>query len=191
MSILNTTQQVSEWLAFYNLSQFDYKFQFHKLTGDLLLELSDKDLRTMGIERIGDRKRIIRAVTHLINHNYKSEADKLEDDCLRQCNTEKQKAMLQQISESEQELEMLQRECDTTNQNIELAYDQIHSMKKAREDQLMAMEDMYETSLYEQETLKKLQCVKEDLMVYTHMMKDKLANLNAMQQTLEQQLAEN
>jgi len=55
-------EKVGEWLLSAGLGQCADVFQTHRITGDVLLDLSADELAEIGIQAIGDRKRILRAV---------------------------------------------------------------------------------------------------------------------------------
>lgn len=54
--------KVSEWLASAGLSHCVGAFQKHRISGDVLLDLSPDDLAEIGVHAVGDRKRILRVV---------------------------------------------------------------------------------------------------------------------------------
>jgi len=54
--------KVSEWLASSGLDQYVANFQEHRITGDVLLDLSMADLAEIGVRAVGDRKRILRGI---------------------------------------------------------------------------------------------------------------------------------
>lgn len=58
-------EKVSEWLAFSGLDQYVANFQDHRITGDVLVDLSQDDLAEIGVHAVGDRKRILRAIALL------------------------------------------------------------------------------------------------------------------------------
>jgi len=60
-----TTDKVSEWLVSVGLGHLKEVFQEHRIRGDVLLDLSQTDLAEMGVQALGDRKRIIRAIALL------------------------------------------------------------------------------------------------------------------------------
>jgi hypothetical protein len=60
-----TSDRVSEWLASLGLGHLKELFQEHRISGDVLMELSQTDLAEMGVSALGDRKRIIRGIALL------------------------------------------------------------------------------------------------------------------------------
>jgi len=190
--LLKTPQQVSEWLAHYNLSQFDAKFQFHKLTADVLLELSDADLRTIGIERIGDRKRILRAINHLIQRTYFSEQVKLE--------RQQQLLLAQDINESTRtDIRLIEKVLDDQKlqgeykcQEIARLQSQIDCLMQTRMEKRKLAEVTFRANsmrmMEMQEQSRMLREMKEKLLKVTESMKHKLADLDAVAKALEQRL---
>lgn len=61
-SQLWTVERVSEWLVSVGLGHLKDAFQGHRISGDVLLDLSQTDLAEMGVQALGDRKRILRAI---------------------------------------------------------------------------------------------------------------------------------
>merc|ERR1712224_1088140 len=57
--------RVSEWLGSVGLDHLAEDFKAHRITGDVLLELSLDDLAEIGVHALGDRKRLLRAVVQL------------------------------------------------------------------------------------------------------------------------------
>ena len=53
---------VQQWLDSLGLAQYGDAFKENAIEWDLLAELSDDDLRTMGIAALGHRKRILKAI---------------------------------------------------------------------------------------------------------------------------------
>jgi len=62
-----TSERVSEWLVSVGLGHMKEIFQGHRISGDILLDLSSTDLAEMGIQALGDRKRILRGIALLRN----------------------------------------------------------------------------------------------------------------------------
>jgi hypothetical protein len=60
-----SVEKVMDWLASVELSHLSTNFQQHRITGDVLLELSPGDLEEIGIRAVGDRKRFLRGVSQL------------------------------------------------------------------------------------------------------------------------------
>merc|ERR1719335_924479 len=56
---------VSGWLGAAGLSHLVSPFQMHRITGDVLLDLSIDDLAEIGVHALGDKKRLLRAVAQL------------------------------------------------------------------------------------------------------------------------------
>lgn len=60
-----SVEKVAEWLASVELGHQSRNFQEHRITGDVLLELSPGELEEIGIHAVGDKKRFLRAVSQL------------------------------------------------------------------------------------------------------------------------------
>lgn len=60
-----TSDRVSEWLASIGLGHLKELFQEHRISGDILVDLSQTDLSEMGVSALGDRKRILRGIALL------------------------------------------------------------------------------------------------------------------------------
>jgi len=60
-----TIDRVSEWLVSVGLGHLQDIFQGHRISGDVLLDLSQADLAEMGVQALGDRKRVLRGVALL------------------------------------------------------------------------------------------------------------------------------
>jgi class 3 adenylate cyclase len=57
---------VKEWLASLGLSEYVDRFAEHRIDFSILQDLTDKDLKEeLGIVRLGDRRRLLRAVAKL------------------------------------------------------------------------------------------------------------------------------
>lgn len=54
-----------EWLRSVNLSKYEKEFLLNDITMDILPELTDTDLKEMGIKSVGARKRILRAIKEI------------------------------------------------------------------------------------------------------------------------------
>ena len=59
------SQQVSEWLDGLGLSQYAANFAKHEVGLQILTELSDADLKEMGISALGHRKTLLKAINLL------------------------------------------------------------------------------------------------------------------------------
>jgi len=57
--------RVSEWLGSLELGHLAEAFKAHRITGDVLVDLSPDDLAEIGVNALGDRKRLLRAVVQL------------------------------------------------------------------------------------------------------------------------------
>lgn len=57
--------RVSSWLGFAGLGHLAGAFQAHRITGDVLLDLSLDDFAEIGVHALGDKKRLLRAVAQL------------------------------------------------------------------------------------------------------------------------------
>lgn len=57
--------EIKVWLESLALSDYEPAFRAHQITADLLVELSDEDLRSMGIAALGARKRLLKAIAAL------------------------------------------------------------------------------------------------------------------------------
>jgi hypothetical protein len=60
-----SVERVVEWLSASGLGHLSQRFQEHRITGDILLELSQSDLEEIGIHALGDKKRFLRAASYL------------------------------------------------------------------------------------------------------------------------------
>merc|ERR1712124_221293 len=60
-----TIEKVREWLTWAGLSHLSESFEEHRITGDVLLELTSSDLEEIGIKAFGDKKRVLKAVAQL------------------------------------------------------------------------------------------------------------------------------
>jgi len=58
-------EKVMDWLSATGLGHMSKNFEEHRITGDVLLELTSSDLEQIGIHALGDKKRLLRAVTQL------------------------------------------------------------------------------------------------------------------------------
>jgi len=58
-------KRVVDWLASIDLGHLSKSFEEHRITGDILLELSPEDVEEIGIRAVGDKKRFVRAVSQL------------------------------------------------------------------------------------------------------------------------------
>lgn len=58
-------QRVLEWLTLAGLGHLSQSFEQHRITGDVLLELSSSDLDEIGVHAVGDKKRFLRALCEL------------------------------------------------------------------------------------------------------------------------------
>eukprot|EP00746_Dinoflagellata_sp_MGD_P150768 gnl/MRDRNA2_/MRDRNA2_82556_c0_seq3.p1 gnl/MRDRNA2_/MRDRNA2_82556_c0~~gnl/MRDRNA2_/MRDRNA2_82556_c0_seq3.p1 ORF type:complete len:336 (-),score=80.18 gnl/MRDRNA2_/MRDRNA2_82556_c0_seq3:192-1199(-) len=57
--------KVMDWLCATGLGHISKSFEEHRITGDVLLELTSSDLEEIGVHALGDKKRVLRAVTQL------------------------------------------------------------------------------------------------------------------------------
>jgi len=60
-----TIDKVSEWLVSVGFGHLKEVFVEHRISGDVLLDLSQSDLVEMGVQALGDRKRILRGIALL------------------------------------------------------------------------------------------------------------------------------
>jgi len=58
-------ERVVDWLSASGLGHLSRSFEEHRITGDILLELSPSDLEEIGIRALGDKKRLLRAAAQL------------------------------------------------------------------------------------------------------------------------------
>jgi len=58
-------ERVLEWLTLSGLGHLSQSFEQHRITGDILLELSSSDLDEIGVHAVGDKKRFLRATSEL------------------------------------------------------------------------------------------------------------------------------
>jgi len=56
------TNDISDWLESIGLEKFEEAFQNNDITLDILPELTNADLKEMGINSLGDRKRILKVL---------------------------------------------------------------------------------------------------------------------------------
>jgi hypothetical protein len=57
-----TGNEVSEWLDGYGLPQYKPAFVQNAITWELVPELTDQDLRELGVSALGHRKQLLRAI---------------------------------------------------------------------------------------------------------------------------------
>jgi len=60
-----SVEKVVEWLTLSGLGHLAQNFEEHRITGDILLELSSSDLDEIGVHAVGDKKRFQRATCEL------------------------------------------------------------------------------------------------------------------------------
>jgi len=60
-----SVESVVDWLTYSGLGHLSRSFEEHRITGDILLELSPSDLEEIGIHAVGDKKRFLRATSQL------------------------------------------------------------------------------------------------------------------------------
>jgi hypothetical protein len=60
-----SVERVVDWLASADLGHLSKSFEEHRITGDILLELSPEDVEEIGIRAVGDKKWFVRAVSQL------------------------------------------------------------------------------------------------------------------------------
>merc|ERR1719321_1346667 len=58
-------ERVLQWLQLAGLGHLSQSFEQHRITGDVLLELSSSDLDEIGVHAVGDKKRFLRAASEL------------------------------------------------------------------------------------------------------------------------------
>jgi len=58
-------EKVMDWLGAAGLGHLSQNFEEHRITGDVLLELTSGDLEEIGVRALGDKKRLLRAVVQL------------------------------------------------------------------------------------------------------------------------------
>jgi hypothetical protein len=58
-------EKVMDWLSAAGLGHISKNFEEHRITGDVLLELTSGDLEEIGVRALGDKKRLLRAVVQL------------------------------------------------------------------------------------------------------------------------------
>jgi hypothetical protein len=58
-------EKVMDWLSAAGLGHLSKNFEDHRITGDILFELTSSDLDEIGIHALGDKKRLLRAVAQL------------------------------------------------------------------------------------------------------------------------------
>lgn len=57
--------RVVDWLASVELGHLSQSFEEHRITGDIVLELTPSDFEEMGMKAMGDKKRLLRAIAQL------------------------------------------------------------------------------------------------------------------------------
>jgi len=60
-----SVEKVVEWLVSVDLGHLAQNFQDHRITGDILLELTHGELEEIGIHAVGDKKRFLRVMSQL------------------------------------------------------------------------------------------------------------------------------
>lgn len=60
-----SVEKVMVWLNASGLGHLSKSFEEHRITGDILLELSSNDLEEIGVHAFGDKKRLLRGVGQL------------------------------------------------------------------------------------------------------------------------------
>jgi hypothetical protein len=60
-----SVERVVEWLSISGLGHLSHNFESHRITGDILRELSSTDLEEIGVHALGDKKRFLRAASQL------------------------------------------------------------------------------------------------------------------------------
>jgi len=60
-----SVERVVEWLSASGLGHLSKSFVEHRITGDVLLELSPSDVEEIGIRAFGDKKRLLKGVSQL------------------------------------------------------------------------------------------------------------------------------
>jgi hypothetical protein len=60
-----SVEKVVDWLSAAGLGHLARNFEEHRITGDVLFELTSSDLEEIGIRALGDKKRLLRAVSQL------------------------------------------------------------------------------------------------------------------------------
>ena len=58
-------QQISDWLQKLGLGQYAQEFSENDIDFDVLPDLTDQDLRELGITSLGHRRRLLRAIADL------------------------------------------------------------------------------------------------------------------------------
>ena len=56
---------VGEWLRGLSLGEYEEKFRDHKIDGKVLASLTADDLRDIGVSAVGDRRRLLDAISLL------------------------------------------------------------------------------------------------------------------------------
>ena len=56
---------VGEWLRGLGLDQYEEKFRDNKIDADVLLRLTADDLKDIGVSAVGDRRRLLDAISAL------------------------------------------------------------------------------------------------------------------------------
>lgn len=58
-------ERVLDWLTLAGLGHLSQNFEMHRITGDVLLDISSSDLDEIGVHTVGDKKRFLRAASEL------------------------------------------------------------------------------------------------------------------------------
>ncbi|MFO1200872.1 MAG: adenylate/guanylate cyclase domain-containing protein [Burkholderiaceae bacterium] len=58
--------ELARWLDELGLGRYGPAFERHRIDEDLLADLTDRDLREIGIDALGDRKRLLKAIEHRV-----------------------------------------------------------------------------------------------------------------------------
>ena len=56
---------VNAWLMTLGLEEYAHSFAENKIDSELLLQLTDDDLKALGVSALGDRKRLLAAISKL------------------------------------------------------------------------------------------------------------------------------
>ena len=60
-------QQIADWLEKLGLEQYAQRFAENDVDFDILADLTDQDLKELGVASLGHRRRLLRAIAELLS----------------------------------------------------------------------------------------------------------------------------
>ena len=185
-------QDVSQWLTDIGLPHYSSLFEFHKLCGVKVLELTNTDLIKIGITKIGDRKRLLRYIEELAHGNYMNSAMKVEQQ-------QKLELTKQQADSLQNTNRKLQQELDFSNSMIKSIQSSIETLLKSFEEKILNREmqglqqeyvlrDLCERQERERYEMRCLMERKRELAVMGEALGHKLKEMNFQIRALEEAL---